>query len=412
MQPFSIRRIRRLIRRLGLRGLVLAGFYRYCGRPLAHTAPKRTRQLVQSFLGGAADGRPPFVLVSTHDWEFPFDQRAHHLARALAEIGWKVIYVSPSTGYDHWAFSHRAAPGILCVNDLDAVLDVADSALVYVHSADFRFTPALFETVRARGGHMVYDYLDALDEKVANVPMTAEHMCLHEKLLADEAGCLCIATADDILADVRKVRSGNFGLVTNGVDRSHFAAERSRNGLGADLAAILDRSRPVAGYYGALATWFDYDLVKALAAAAPDIEVVLIGPDYDGSRGALEERPENLHVLDPVAYDDLPRHAAWFDVAMVPFAINEITNATSPLKLFEYMALGRPIVSTAIPEARKYRSVFVAETQASFIDHVVRTCRDGSSEDKSQLLAAEAAENDWLAKAREIDVLIGSAGWR
>jgi len=408
----SISRVRRLVRRFGLWGLAVSVFYRYCGQALARCAPKRARQHLRSFLRGTSDGRSPFILVSTLDWDFPFDQRVHHLAKALAAIGWRVVYVSPSTGYDHWAFSHRPAPGILCINDLDAALDSVDAPLVYLHSADFRFTPALLETVRARGGHMVYDYLDALDEKVANVPMTDERLRLHEDLLADEAGCLCIATADDIIADVRSVRSQNFGLVTNGVDRGHFTVDRGREGLRADFATVLDRNRPVAGYFGALASWFDYDLVLALATAAPDIEVVLIGPDYDGSLTALDGRPGNLTVLDPIAYGDLPRHAAWFDAAMIPFKINEITNATSPLKLFEYMALGRPIVSTAIPEARKYRSVAVAETYAAFIDRIVRTCHDGPSVEERWLLAAEAAENDWLAKAREIDVLIAAAGWR
>lgn len=412
MNPVSITRVRRLVRRLGPWGLAVSIFYRYCGRALARCAPSRVRQRIRSFLHGAPSGRPPFILVSTLDWDFPFDQRFHHLAKALAAIGWRVIYVSPSTGYDHWAFSHRAAPGVLCVNDLDAALDLAEAPLVYLHSADFRFTPGLLDTVRARGGHMVYDYLDALDEKVANVPMTNARVRLHEALLADEAGCLCIATADDILADVRSSRSQNFGLVTNGVDLSHFTVDRDRGGLRADFATILDRGRPLAGYFGALASWFDYDLVLALAAAAPDIEVVLIGPDYDGSLTALDGRPPNLTVLDPVAYGDLPRHAVWFDAAMIPFKINEITNATSPLKLFEYMALGRSIVSTAIPEARKYRSVAVAETHAAFIDRVINVCREGPSAEERRLLAAEAAENDWLAKAREIDMLIAAADWR
>ncbi|MGO4832267.1 glycosyltransferase, partial [Rhizobiaceae sp. 2RAB30] len=225
---------------------------------------------------------------------------------------------------------------------------------------------------------------------------------LHQELLSDQENCLVVATASRLLDDVKAARTDNFGLVTNGVDVGHFAVRRERNATRADFSAIIERGRPIVGYFGALASWIDYELLHTMAAELPGVEIVLIGPDYDGSKELLRSGPGNVHLLDAIEYEALPKHAVWFDVAIIPFIRNDITDATSPLKLFEYMALGLPIVSTDITEARKYRSVRVGASRRDFISLVAEIVEQGTSEFERTRIRQEAEANSWSAKAEAL----------
>ena len=130
---------------------------------------------------------------------------------------------------------------------------------------------------------------------------------------------------------------------------------------------------------------------------------MLIGPDYDGSakEAALDALP-NVHLLGPINYSELPKYARHFSVATIPFVVNDITLSTSPIKLFEYMALGVPIVTTALPECRKYRSALIAGSGEEMVERIETALRLRGDPDYARLLAHEAAENAWTAKARLI----------
>ena len=262
----------------------------------------------------------------------------------------KLFFVSPSAGYDHFIWQNKPDENILVTLNLSVVLEYLQRPLVYFMSVDYRFNIELIHDISNSQGRIIYDYLDAFDDKVSNATLTVDRFRLHENLLADEDSVFVIATASEILNDVKTKRSKNYALVTNGVDTAHFQVERSLNRLRADFAAIVERGSPIVGYYGALASWLDYDLLNKLAIENAEIELVLIGPNFDRSITKINHSLPNIHVLDPIPYNELPRHAVWFDVALIPFVNNYITNATSPLKLYEYMALRRPIVSTNIPE--------------------------------------------------------------
>ncbi|MGX7745884.1 glycosyltransferase [Rhodopseudomonas parapalustris] len=325
------------------------------------------------------------------------------MAIEMARQGWRVVFVTPSTGHDAVLVSAQGPDGIIVTPHGTEAIEAAESPVYLALSTDTSLTQADVDHVMSSGGTMIYDYIDHMDDAVSGQPIPAERFKLHDRLLADEENVLVLASADALLRDVASRRQRNMLLVTNGVDVERFkGVPRAQAGLRADFARIIARGRPILGYYGSFASWFDYDLVRRLAGARPGYDIVLIGPDLDGTGSALSDPPENLFVLPAMRYEELPRHATWFDVCLVPFLINKITLATSPLKIFEYMALGRPTVSTDLPECRKYRSILTADA-TGFADACDRALLLNDNAAFRGIARQECNANSWARKVAEIE---------
>ncbi|MDH7568020.1 MAG: glycosyltransferase, partial [Armatimonadota bacterium] len=110
----------------------------------------------------------------------------------------------------------------------------------------------------------------------------------------------------------------------------------------------------------------------------------------------------NCFFLGPKAYGDLPGYVAHFDVATIPFRLNAITHSCSPVKLFEYMAAGKPVVTTPMREVLKYRSVLIGDTPQAFLEQVGRALLLRYDPGYRDLLAQEAAANTWTARAETL----------
>jgi teichuronic acid biosynthesis glycosyltransferase TuaH len=398
-------KVRRFVAEHGVLGLL---DFLAC-RTVKRLAPKTTQAIAEwqlrRWLAHQPADKRPYILCSTLDWNYPYWQRPHHLALALAALGHPVVFVTPDARSDRLLSLRSVSPSVALISSVEAALAVLPAPALLLLSTDTRWNARHLGAVRAAGGVVVYDYLDALDDSLSFSPITTERRALHDALLADEAGTVVISVSDILAEEVAGRRRRHHGLVTNGVDLVPFLAATRRLALRPDLAAVVALQRPIIGYYGSLAAWLDYPLLMALAAARPTYEVVVLGPDIDGSGKALAGGPANLHVLPGIAYGALPQHGIWFDVCLVPFLINEITLATSPLKIFEYMAMGAPIVSTAMPECRKYASVAVAENHDAFIALVDRALADRDDPNLREARLAEARANSWQGKAIYLSAL-------
>jgi teichuronic acid biosynthesis glycosyltransferase TuaH len=343
------------------------------------------------------------IYISTVDWCYPYRQRPQHIVGELVRRGAPLIYVTPASGYDRVLSASLAEHrNFLLTPHCYAAIDACHSPIVHAPSTLADLDDQLIARIRDRGGIIVYDYIDALDDAVSSGPLSPKRRAVHKRLLHEQPTAVVVASSDVLHAEVARARERGFALVTNGAQIEDFRrAERSRN-LRSDFTAILKLGKPIIGYYGSFATWFDYDLVNRFAKARPQYTIVLIGPDLDGTRVRFNRSLPNLMLLPAMAYDELPRHAVWFDVCIIPFLINEITYATSPLKVFEYMALGKPIVSTDLPECRKYQSVFIGRTPDGFshsVDRALALAHDGSS---PAIIRAEAEAHSWSNKVDEI----------
>jgi glycosyltransferase involved in cell wall biosynthesis len=150
------------------------------------------------------------------------------------------------------------------------------------------------------------------------------------------------------------------------VDVDHFGAARL------DDTVVPEDARfdsPVAGYFGVIDERLDYDLIATLARELPNFTIVMVGPTAKVSPEELPQAP-NIRWLGQRSYDDLPRYVKAFDVCLMPFALNAATQYINPTKTLEYMAAGKPIVSTAVADVvRNFVPVVsIARTHDDFVE--------------------------------------------
>lgn len=245
---------------------------------------------------------------------------------------------------------------------------------------------------------VIYEYVDDLNEELSG-DVYESLLERHQRLLEDD-DVYVVSTATALKNKIEMSGNKKVELITNGVDYEHFMYRELP--IPEDLTIIRSSYKTLICYYGALAKWFDYELVEKIAANK-EYAVVLIGQDYDGT--LMKSRVlelDNVFFLGRKGYEELPAYGCNVDVCVIPFLINDITEATSPVKLFEYMALNKPIVTTALPECSKYCSVFYSATHEEFMQNIEKAIESGKSEDYQKMEVEEALQNTWSSKAKDI----------
>lgn len=252
---------------------------------------------------------------------------------------------------------------------------------------------------------LLYEYIDDLNPKLAGTDKLPLNVASIHDYVIHNKDVLVVTSADKLYDDMIKKRKSkeNVILSSNGVDVEHFKHPKKNIKI---MDELKSKYRMIIGYYGALASWFDYDLIKKLASHYPDVGFVLIGIKYDTSYDdAKIDKIDNIKYLGAVDYKDLPNYANYFDIAWIPFVVNEITLATNPCKVFEYMALEKYIITSDLPECHKYRSVHIAKGYKDYIKLIDNYKID---DNYINLLKKEAEENSWNSKADDIVNLLKS----
>jgi glycosyltransferase involved in cell wall biosynthesis len=230
-----------------------------------------------------------------------------------------------------------------------------------------------------------------------------------EQVLRDEAA-LCdradvVVTTSRTLQDAKQDLNANTVLVSHGVDYGHFRAARDTAlAEPADLAGI---GRPRLGFFGLIRDWVDLDLLADVARRRPAWHIVLLG---DSTVDLAPYRAiKNMHFLGRKPYEALPAYCRHWDVGLVPFRINDLTLAVNPIKLWEYLAAGLPVVSTALPEVvaqgDRVHVAGTAEETVAAIEHALAT-----TDDRREALSCAMAQETWDWKlARIEEALLGAA---
>ena len=254
---------------------------------------------------------------------------------------------------------------------------------------------------------VVYDCMDEL----SNFKFAPPELRQRERELLKLADV--VFTGGYSIWEAKQDQHANIHPMPSSVDRAHFAKARTLSDA-EQPADQRDLPRPRLGYYGVIDERMDLDMVAALADARPDWSIVMVGPVVKIDDADLPRRP-NLHWLGGKTYDQLPAYLGGWDVALAPFAINEHTRFISPTKTPEYLAGGRPVVSTPIVDVVRHygdlEGVRIADTAEAFVaecDTAVRLFREGGA--WKQAADAVLAEMSWDKTFARMDAMVRDAG--
>lgn len=160
------------------------------------------------------------------------------------------------------------------------------------------------------------------------------------------------------------------------------------------------RTRTV-GYFGAIAEWFDWNLVKSAAEKSPDIRFELIG-DFGNLFEKAHDGPANIHLLGEKPFHELKNYAQNWDIALIPFCITPLIEATNPVKLYEYCSLGIPVISTPIPEVMlEPCDVIIVKDADSLVNAIHKIFSEDSIEFRRRRRAF-AEKNTWEARGQSV----------
>lgn len=323
------------------------------------------------------------------EWKSQLFQRPHHIFMELSRRGYIVFFLTPKPMIDNAHPIMKVNDNLFVIKDVDILYGIKKYPIILW----INWTPNLVFSDLFPNSIIVYDYIDELDV-FSNYCAYMEND--HETLLRKSQ--ILITTADNLYSEAKTIRP-DVTLIPNGVCLEDFNIESEE--VPADLEPILAQRRPIIGYYGAMAVWLDYDLINFACEQCRDLNFIYIGPSYDGSSEQLKSF-DNLYLLGPKKYVDLKHYLKYFDVATIPFQAGEIANSTSPVKLFEYMAGGKPIVTTDMKECAKYRNVLVSKDHTHYIKNIREALSLHYNTEYINTVKEEAAKNTWNVRVTEI----------
>ncbi|MBW6518664.1 MAG: polysaccharide pyruvyl transferase family protein [ANME-2 cluster archaeon] len=339
------------------------------------------------------------------NWDFRF-QRPQQLLLKFANDGHRVFYLTiESVPLDEIFKVRKIADHIFelrldissnfnIYNDVlsDRQLEsLIDSINMVIHTFEIKamsliafpsWTPLALRLKELYGWKIVYD---CMDEHTGFSNINRNRVKEEEKLFAESD--LLVVSSMHLNKKSKKYRNEKTILVPNAGDFQYFSKLIPNN-------LLQDMKKPIIGYYGAIAEWFDNEIIEYIAQKRNDWNFVLIGRTF-GSDNNILNRLSNVHFLGEKPYTDLTQYLYWFDVCIIPFKLNPLIEATHPVKFYEYLSTGKPVVSTELPELLPYSDLcYIAKDKEDFMTKIDIALQENDSVmEKKRIQFAE--NNTW-----------------
>lgn len=351
------------------------------------------------------------------DWRFRI-QRPQHLARGFSEEkGHRVFYIST-------AFVNTGCPGFE-VEQMDAMGRLLNVRLHLKGRPPVYAAPPGSEDIRALMASLAkllqwtqsqsvvsivqHPYWYELAKKVpasrliydcmdhhAGFSNTGEGIAAFEKVLLKDAEL--VVTTSQFLWDVAILQNPNVALIRNATDYKFFS----------DTPALIfqdKQQRRVIGYYGAIAHWMDVDLLEKVALRFRDCLLLLVGTDECGARSRLASL-SNVCFTGEVKYEVLPHYLHGMDVCLLPFKLTPLTLATNPVKVYEYLSAGKPVVAIDLPELVQFGSLVATATSHDEFLEKIEEALVSHDNGLQCIRQAFAARNTWQERVDEFALLL------
>lgn len=382
-----------------------------------HTPAAASEETGTTGLAGLPRRRFDVIIFPVFDFEFRF-QRPQQIAVHLAKMGHRVFWISPTrmvapgsekryevaplhgnvwevrlpeqplNMYSGSLDESRAAVMLEGLRGLYRDLALAESCVLLQFPFWRRLGLALRDDFGAR---VVYDQMDDWESWPAE-PRIGEFNLNEQRKLVREADVL-VVTARELCE--RHTGSGCKPLlIPNGTEFHTFHEARPAGILG-------HLPRPVVGYFGAISKWFDVELVGWAARQRPHYQFVLIGQVHEVDAGELEALP-NVHLLGEKHYRELPSYLAEFDVCLIPFRLNSLTRAVDPVKMYEYLSQGKPVVASRMPELLPHEELlYLAEGADDFVGCLDQAVAENDPELRLRRIDF-ASKNSWASRVETL----------
>lgn len=384
---------------------------------------KRLRFALEAILGPKQDedvcewqqkptSHKAIVFLGVTDWAYRF-QRSQHLATGLAKSGRTVLFIEPQMNLSR----NRVKPPytitqlqenlylvhLSTLKNRFIYADLADSNSLKMMAGSLRRIladlnldqvtyivahPFWTDLVKEVGEHIIYDCMD----DHAGFKETSKRIIAKEAKLAAMAD-LVVVTAQKLRGKMEAFTDpGKIKLIGNGGDYEHFAKtpEKSTHDV-------------VLGYLGAVNDWFDAHLLEKMLKAGYRIE--LIGRIENDRVKKLAKKYLRLKLIGEKPYRELPQLMAEWSVCLLPFMINPLTEATQPVKVFEYLATGRPVLATKLPELLPYQQVIEFMDKSDEVKSKIEACLKTSAELRLERRRI-AKENDWQERIKQWESIL------
>ncbi|UCN00603.1 glycosyltransferase [Sulfurimonas sp. SWIR-19] len=360
-------------------------------------------------------------------WGFRW-QRPQHLLSGLAKKGYTVLYVSKDFIFEPTTKEERKTP-LACIKmqqleenifkihlnsmkPLNIYKDILDEhnthwfmqQIMYVLASSGQKEPVYFvqfpnwlnlvKQLQTRvQGKILFDCMDE-HSGFSNV----DRQIIEQERELIEMSDLVISSSNKLHTKNKKLNS-NAVKVKNGTEFDFFSTVTESDVLG-ELT-----SKPIVGYYGAIAEWFDIDLIEYCAQQRPEYNFVLIGSTFSCDTTNIKKL-KNVFFLGEKPYITLTKYLYKFDVCTIPFKIIPLIEATNPVKFYEYISAGKPVVATKLPELEEYKEVcYLANNKKEFLEMLDQAINEAKSPNKHSLTKKRisvAQENSWNSR---VDIL-------
>jgi polysaccharide pyruvyl transferase CsaB len=336
------------------------------------------------------------LYLSTIRWDSALFQRPQHISFNAAKKGVVSVYCEPPI-YREPTFTYLSK-NLILTNICEYFVDKITKSAVILPSTFNSYSIEDLMKMKKNSNIIIYDYIDEIDPDISgDITFSLER---HKRISPENIDFVSVVSLKLYNEMIDKFPKERVIYLPNAVDFEHFNIERNYSNIPESMKSLINK--PIIGYFGALASWLDYDLINYIAVSNPQWNIVLIGLDYDGSLKELKHL-ENIHYLGVVDYKELPKYAVWFDVAIIPFKEGNIAKATSPIKLYEYMALGKPVVFTKdLDECKLYKTPTMAENKEDFVEKLKLALELAKDPEFVKAIKEEAKQNTWESRVETL----------
>ena len=312
------------------------------------------------------------------NWDYR-QQRPHHLLNDLAQRGHRIFYLTVNLRnlekpYDITKLANNVYQvGLSSSNFFDIYKDKFDNSQLDFVVNSFRtlrddlkidafcivdfptWTPFVLKLRKLFNYKIIFDCLDDFH----NFPNVTKERIGEEKTLLKESD-LVIASSSSLFKKSKTITPKSV-FIPNAGEFNHF-----RKSVPNDY--LNNFQKPLIGYFGSIAEWFDIDLIKYVAKKRPNFNFIFLGHTYGADIRDLQKL-NNIHFLGEQPYSELPKYLYHFDVCLIPFKKIPLIKATHPVKIYEYMAMGKPIVTTEMPELLLMKDLcYIAKDYQDFLN--------------------------------------------